>query len=52
VALRTNGKRLVVERYLYGSGRAEAEPQALYVVAADESGHDPVTFGPGEVDQE
>jgi Tol biopolymer transport system component len=46
-----DGKQIVVERYLYGSGRAEADPQALYVVdAVDGEEREPLTFGPGEED--
>ena len=46
-----DGTRVVVERFLYGAGRAEADPQALYIVsAADGDEREPLTFGPGEVD--
>jgi TolB protein len=46
-----DGRQVVVERFLYGAGRAEADPQALYIVAAsDGEEREPLTFGPGEVD--
>jgi Tol biopolymer transport system component len=47
-----DGTRIVVERYLYGSGGAFSSPMALYVVPKDESGADPLTFGPGELEPE
>ena len=44
--LRTAG-RVVVERFLYGAGRAGAGPQALYIVAASDGEEpEPLTFGP------
>ena len=43
-----DGKEVAVERYLYGNANATASPMALYVVRADESGADVLTFGPGE----
>lgn len=43
-----DGKQIAVERYLYGNANATASPMALYVVRADESGADVLTFGPGE----
>jgi len=45
-----DGTRVVVERYLYGSGSALSSPMALYVVPTDESGANALTFGPGEVE--
>ena len=47
-----DGQRVVVERYLYGTASATSSPMALYAVAADDSDATPVTFGPGEVEQE
>jgi Tol biopolymer transport system component len=48
-----DGRQVVVERFLYGAGRAEADPQALYIVAAsDGEEREPLTFGPAEVDAE
>jgi TolB protein len=47
-----DGRRVVVERYLFGNASATSTPMALYSVAADESGSTPVTFGPGEVEPE
>lgn len=47
-----DGERVVVERYLHGTATATSSPMALYVVDADETGGTPVTFGPGEIEQE
>jgi TolB protein len=48
-----DGTQVVAERYLYGGGgSATSSPMALYVVNADESGSKPLTFGPGEFDQD
>ena len=46
-----DGTRVVVERYLYGSGNAISSPMALYVVPTDESDAEVLTFGPGETDK-
>lgn len=46
-----DGKRVVAERYLYGSGTATSSPMALYVVPTDESDAEVLTFGPGEADE-
>ena len=47
-----DGSEVVVERYLYGSANATASPMALYIVRADESGADVLTFGPGEYESD
>ena len=46
-----DGTKLVVERYLYGSGNAISSPMALYIVPTDESDAEVLTFGPGETDK-
>lgn len=46
-----DGTKVVVERYLYGSGNAISSPMSLYVVPTDESGAEVLTFGPGETDK-
>ena len=46
-----DGTKVVVERYLYGSGNAISSPMALYIVPTDESDADVLTFGPGETDK-
>ncbi|MEP7335611.1 MAG: hypothetical protein ABI717_07515, partial [Actinomycetota bacterium] len=45
-----DGTRVAAERYLYGNANAVSSPMALYIVRADESGADVLTFGPGEFD--
>ena len=47
-----DGKEVAVERYLYGNANATASPMGLYVVRADESGADVLTFGPGEYESD
>ena len=48
-----DGERMAVERYLYGAGgAATSSPMAIYTVEAHEEGGTPVTFGPGEVEQD
>jgi len=46
-----DGTKVVVERYLYGSGNAISSPMALYIVPTDESDAEVLTFGPGETDK-